>query len=349
MTSKRLNIAICGMGRAGHIHLGNCLQNYKIHLKYIVELDTKKADEIKEQFHLNETVVVHADDFQKIVLDDPAVSGVIIATVTDTHEHYVNQCIEAKKAIFCEKPIASNLKDTISCYESAERAGVPIFCAFNRRFDPSHSAVKAAVDNNEIGKVHMVKVCSRDSPLPSAAYLKISGGIFHDCAVHDIDMSMWMLKESPISVFTHAHAFRQFIADMDDVDTVSITMKFPSGSMAQIDLSRLAAYGYDQRVEVFGERGMLESENHNKTTVRKSLSQSVSKDLIDYSFPTRYKAAYAAEIDHFIDVMNGTAASLITKTDVAMVSLVASACEESYRSGKPIKIDKEKMSFEAAC
>ena len=111
----------------------------------------------------------------------------------------------------------------VSCYEEAERNGVSLFCAFNRRFDETHASLKSAVAQGEIGKVRMVKVCSRDSPLPSEAYLKISGGIFHDCAVHDIDMASWILGEYPTEVFTYAHAFRQFIADMNDVDTVSIS------------------------------------------------------------------------------------------------------------------------------
>ena len=142
---------------------------------------------------LDDTRVVHADKFND-VLDDTEVDGVIIATVTYTHEEYVKKCIDAKKAIFCEKPIAGNLKDTVSIYEAAEKASVPIFCAFNRRFDATHASVRAAAVAGEIGKVHMVKICSRDSPLPGEGYLKISGGIFHDCAVHDIDMAMWILK-----------------------------------------------------------------------------------------------------------------------------------------------------------
>jgi len=341
---ERVSIAICGLGRAGSIHTGNCVRNPRVHIKYFVEIDTARAEEVKRNFGLNDTIVVHTDDFKK-VQDDPEVKGVIIATVTYTHEFFVKKCIEAKKSIFCEKPITESLKDTVSCYEEAERNGVSLFCAFNRRFDETHASLKNAVAQGEIGKVHMVKVCSRDSPLPSEAYLKISGGIFHDCAVHDIDMASWVLGEYPVEVFTYAHAFRKFIADMNDVDTVSISMKFPSGAIGQIDLSRLAVYGYDQRVEVLGDKGMLQSENQHKTSLRKSTQSSVSNDLLKFSFPQRYPEGYAAEIDHFLEIIGGKQ-PCISKTDVAMISLIASACEESHKAGKPMRINKDTLTYE---
>jgi len=346
--TERVSIAICGLGRAGTIHTGNCVRNPRVHIKYFVEIDTARAEEVKKNFNLTDTVVVHADDFQK-VQDDPEVKGVIICTVTYTHEHFVKKCIQAKKAIFCEKPIAESLQDTVSCFEEAEKNGVPLFCAFNRRFDETHASLKRAVAEGEVGKVHMVKVCSRDSPLPSEAYLKISGGIFHDCAVHDIDMASWVVGEYPIQVFTYAHAFRPFIGAMDDVDTVSISLKFPSGAIGQIDLSRLAVYGYDQRVEVLGDKGMLESLNQNKTSLRKSTASSVSSDLLKFSFPQRYPDGYAAEIMHFLDIIDGKVAPFLTKQDVLMVSLIASACEASHRAGKPMNINKDTLTFEPAC
>jgi len=160
-------------------------------------------------------------------------------------------------------------------------------------------------------------------------------------------MASWVLGEYPTQVFSHAHAFRKFIGDMGDVDTVSISMKFPSGALGQIDLSRLAVYGYDQRVEVLGEHGMLESQNQNKTSLRKSTAQSVSSDLYKFSFPQRYPEGYAAEIDHFLEVIDGKP-PCISKTDVVMISLIASACEESHKTGKPMNINKSKFTFEPA-
>lgn len=108
--------------------------------------------------------------------------------------------MKAKKAVFCEKPVAENQSDTAKCYEMAEKIGTPLFCAFNRRFDPSYSEVRDRVRRGEVGHVHMIKSVSRDSPLPTIEYLEISGGIFHDCLVHDIDIITWVLGEYPDKV-----------------------------------------------------------------------------------------------------------------------------------------------------
>lgn len=123
-----------------------------------------------------------------------------MASPTYTHEDIVIKALEAKKAVFCEKPIAEDRPSTVKCYEIAKKVGKPLFSAFNRRFDPSYSNLKERVRKGEVGHVHMIKTVSRDSPLPSLEYLKASGAIFHDCLVHDIDMITWVLGEFPDKV-----------------------------------------------------------------------------------------------------------------------------------------------------
>lgn len=128
------------------------------------------------------------------------VDAVIVCSPTYTHEGIVTRALEAKKAVFCEKPIAEDPKATAKCYEAAARNGKPLFCAFNRRFDPSYENVKERLRKGEVGHAHTIRLTARDSPLPTIAYLKASGGIFHDCMVHDIDLMTWMLGEYPIKV-----------------------------------------------------------------------------------------------------------------------------------------------------
>lgn len=136
----------------------------------------------------------------EIVLRIHSVDAVVVASPTFTHEEIVRRALEAKKAVFCEKPIAEDTANSIKCYETARKIGKPLFCAFNRRFDPSYSVVRDRVRNGEVGHVHVIKTVSRDSPLPSIDYLKISGGIFHDCMVHDFDIITWILGEYPVKV-----------------------------------------------------------------------------------------------------------------------------------------------------
>ena len=184
------------------------------------------------------------------MLKDEEVDAVIITTPTDSHESYVLSALKANKAVFCEKPISGERKVIEECYNLAYKMKCPMLCAFNRRFDPKLSKVKQETMEGKIGQVHHIKMTSRDSPSPSVAYLKISSGIFHDCAIHDIDMACWLVGEKPVAVFAQGSAFDPEIKAIGDVDTAAIVLKFPSGALASIALSRYSQEGYDQRLEV---------------------------------------------------------------------------------------------------
>ena len=176
--------------------------------------------------------------------------AVLIATPTETHEHYVLTSLRAGRAVFCEKPLAADMDSVAACYDEAKRLKKPLFCAFNRRFDPGMSAVHRQVKEGKIGKIYQIKTCSRDSPLPPISFLKISSGMYHDCAVHDIDMMCWIVGEVPVGVMAQGSTFNSEIKALDDVDTIAIILRFPSGVLGSIDLSRHSSYGYDQRLEV---------------------------------------------------------------------------------------------------
>ena len=176
--------------------------------------------------------------------------AVIVTTPTNRHEEYVRAALLAKKAVFCEKPVAGNRKSIADCYDLAAEKKLPLFCAFNRRFDPGMRSVKEQVQAGKIGKVYQIRTTSRDSPVPTLEYLAISYGIYHDCAVHDMDMVCWVLGETPCGVFAQGTCFDPNIKTVGDVDTVAIILTFPSGVIATIDLSRHSPYGYDQRLEV---------------------------------------------------------------------------------------------------
>jgi len=263
---------------------------------------------------------------------------VIVCAPTFEHEAIVKEALQNGKAVFCEKPISQEDGGIKLCYEAAKKAGKPLFCSFNRRFDPSYSELRRRSQVGEIGTVHVVKTCSRDSPLPSIDYLRISGGMFHDCAVHDIDAVCSVLGERPSVVFSLAHSHIAHIAAINDVDTVVITMKFPSGALATIDLSRHAHYGYDQRVEVFGEKGMLVSENRRPTELTSLTSGGTSLDVIYHSFPQRYADSYVNAMEHFLNVLQGKEDLQVTMEDALSVSMIATAAEESHRTGKPIEL-----------
>lgn len=228
-TSSVVSLALFGLGRAGTIHLNNILGLRTVCLKYVVENDEARCQDIKRTLNLTEVTFLKFDQADK-VFNDKALRAVMVATPTASHEEIITRSLNAGKAVFTEKPVSEEPEAVGRCYQLAAKVGQPLFCAFNRRFDPSMRDVKERVHAGELGQVQQIKLTSRDSPLPSAAYLRISGGIFHDCMVHDIDLMTHILGELPIEVFTAAKAFIPEIREMNDFDTVVSTYKFASGN-----------------------------------------------------------------------------------------------------------------------
>lgn len=251
-----VKLALCGFGRAGRIHFNGIRTNHRCQLKYIVDcfeipevLKVVRA-ELEKYGMLDTVTLVKASEYESVVLADDELRGVVITTPTHFHESYVKRALLAKKAVFCEKPLAPELAGVIQCYDIAEKHSLPLYCAFQRRFDPGMSKVRNQVKEGKIGKVFNIKSSSRDQPRPSIEYIKTSGGMYHDTAVHDIDMVCWVIGEEPCGVFAQGTVFDPEIRSAGDLDTLAITLKFPSGVLALIDLSRHANYGYDMRIEV---------------------------------------------------------------------------------------------------
>jgi myo-inositol 2-dehydrogenase/D-chiro-inositol 1-dehydrogenase len=169
-------------------------------------------------------------------------------------------------------------------------------------------------------------------------FLKVSGGMFHDCATHDIDMVLKITGEAPSSIYAQAHSFDSSIAAIGDVDCIAITMKFPSGTIASINLDRTSPYGYDQRLEVLGDKAMMISDNPKPTAVQLHSSEGEKLDKCYYSFPQRYAESYKGALNHFIDVLQGKARNNVTAEQVLLVCRVADACDISCRTQQVVKI-----------
>ncbi|XP_012265616.2 inositol 2-dehydrogenase-like [Athalia rosae] len=336
---KAVNVAIFGIGRAGTIHLSILAHNPRVEIIYVVDDIESKWLSFQTHWSLHHTQFLTSKQ-SDIVYKDVRVDAVIIASPTFTHEEIVLNSLKAKKAVFCEKPIAETRENSVRCYETAKIVEKPLFCAFNRRFDQSYSAVRQKVLRGEVGHVQLIKVCSRDSPLPSIEYLKTSGGIFHDCMVHDIDMMTWILGELPTRIVVQAHAHIPEIEEINDYDTVAATFHFPSGTLGMIDLCRSCNYGYDQRLEVFGPKGMITI--NNEQPIHGVQSQYALNGLktapIWYSFASRFFNAYRTEMEHFLDIVQGKTKSIVKHKEILAVSRIAAACEESARTGKLVEL-----------
>jgi myo-inositol 2-dehydrogenase/D-chiro-inositol 1-dehydrogenase len=175
---------------------------------------------------------------------------------------------------------------------------------FQRRFDPTFAALKARLAAGEIGDPEMLVVTSRDPGAPPVEYLKRSGGIFRDMLIHDFDIFRWILDDDAATVYATGSVLTDpAVATAGDIDATAVTIRTRRGRLAQINTIRRAAYGYDQRFEVLGSKGMLQAGNHKPTEVTASTAASVSQDKPEHFFLERYRAAYALELAHFFEVL----------------------------------------------
>ncbi|HYN13695.1 MAG TPA: inositol 2-dehydrogenase [Burkholderiales bacterium] len=327
-----LELAQFGAGRIGAIHASNIAAMKDVRLRYVVDVNAEAAKKLAAR-HGAKVVS------EREALADRDVKAVLIASSTDTHARLAIAAARAGKAIFCEKPIDLSLKRVDACLSEVEKAGVPMFVGFNRRFDPSFSALKNRLDAGEIGAVEQVVISSRDPGPPPLAYVKVSGGLFRDMTIHDFDMARWLLGEEPVEVFAMGEALiDRKIAAAGDIDSAMVLMRTASDRMCHINNSRRAAYGYDQRIEVFGAKGMLRAENIGETTVEHFSAQgTVSDRPLDF-FLERYVEAYRAEMSAFVVALNKRTAMPVGARDGRQALVLAEAALKSLKTGQAVKV-----------
>jgi len=327
-----LEIAQFGAGRIGQIHASNIAALNDARLRYIVDVNADAAQKLAARYGAK--VVTEGDAFA-----DRAVDAVLIASSTDTHARLAIAAARAGKAIFCEKPIDLSLAKVDSCLKEVEKAGVPMFVGFNRRFDPSFAALKRRLDAGEIGAVEQVVISSRDPAPPPPAYVKVSGGMFRDMTIHDFDMARWLLGEEPVEVFAMGECLvDRKIGAAGDIDSAMVLLRTASDRMCHINNSRRAAYGYDQRIEVAGAKGMLRAENIGETTVEHFGARGTVADRPLDFFLERYADAYRAEMAAFLRALKEKTPMPVGAHDGRQALVLAEAALQSLRKKQPVKL-----------
>ncbi|XP_025836831.1 uncharacterized protein LOC112906610 isoform X2 [Agrilus planipennis] len=336
---KPVGLALFGAGRAGTIHLRTIAKNVRVKLHYIVEDVQEKWDKLKRYWDLPDTVFLTSVEADK-VYKDLRVDAVVIATPTKYHEGIVLKALEHGKAVFCEKPIGLTAEGTKKCYEKAKKVGKPLFAAFNKRYDTAYAAVKRRVEQGEVGHLRMFKASVKDSQLAPVSYLKGSGGFFVDSVIHELDLMVWFVGEYPTTVSAIGKSNIPEIEEIGDYDTVVATFGFPSGAIGIIDNCRHSTFGYDQRIEVFGSKGMIKVDNEHPCHSIETLAglDATKRSPIWYTFPSRYRNAYNNEMEHFLSICQGIDKVLISESDVLATSRIAGACTESARTGKIVTL-----------
>jgi myo-inositol 2-dehydrogenase / D-chiro-inositol 1-dehydrogenase len=286
---------------------------------------------------------VHAFESAEAVFASPEVEAVLIATATPTHADYIEMAIAAGKAVICEKPIDLNLARVNACAAKIKGTKLPIQLGFNRRYDPGHSAARAAMLAGEIGDLHQVIITSRDPGLPPRAYLEAAGGLFRDMTIHDFDLARFMLGEEPVEVFALAGALIDPVLgkELNEVDSAMIIMRTASGKQCHINNSRTAVYGYDQRVELMGSKGMLLSDNRKPHELRRyTATTTETSQPYQFFFLERYLEAFMAEIDGFVDCVEKGAQPLASFEDGRRALILAEAAYLSLREGRLVKVSE---------
>ena len=333
---KKINIAIVGIGRIGKIHLNNMLRYFpEANVLAVADLNYPAAD-FKKEFPNLSFSSDPTDLFANKQID-----AVVICTPTSSHAAMIEMAIQSGKHLFCEKPVDLSLQRTKALVEKAEAAGIKMMLGFNRRFDPDFLTAYKNIRSGRIGDVQVVKITSRDPGLPPLDYIKNSGGLFMDMAIHDFDMARYLMGKEVKEVYAKGLVLVDpKVKEAGDIDTALTNLLFEDGSYAVIDNSRKAVYGYDQRVEVFGSKGMIQVENnlHNRNVVfdAEGIHQSLPLDF----FMDRYAASYLNEMRYFVDSLVNEAPLPVGGLDGLKATLIAVAAKKSVEEGRPILISE---------
>ena len=327
-----IEVALFGAGRIGQIHAGNIARLPGVRLKYVIDVNRAAAIELAGKLRAE---VRTAD----AALADEAIRAVVICSSTDTHSDLIQRAAGAGKHIFCEKPVDLDLVRARACAQAVARAGVVCVIGFQRRYDPTFAALKKRLADGEIGELEMLIVTSRDPGAPPIDYIGHSGGIFKDMLIHDFDIFRWILDDEAASVYATGSCLTDpAIGSVGDIDSAAVTIRTKRQRIAQISTSRRAAYGYDQRFEVLGSKGMLQAGNHKPTEVFAHTAANVSQDKPEHFFLERYRIAYANEMAHFFAAINDGTPVITSIQDGVKALELADAATRSWREKRVIEL-----------
>ncbi|UVH51822.1 inositol 2-dehydrogenase [Pseudomonas sp. CBSPBW29] len=330
-----VGIAVLGAGRIGKIHAANVAANPSARLIAVADPYASAAQSLAGSLGADAMTDCEA------AIDRNDVDAIIIGTPTDTHIQLMMRAVRQGKAVLCEKPIDLDILKSQAAVDEIEGLKGRVMLAFNRRFDTTFAAMKLAIDAGAIGDVRQVIITSRDPGLAPEEYIRHSGGIFRDMTIHDLDLGRWLLGEEPVELIAMGSRLvdAAMLSKYDDYDTAMVQMKTASGTQCHVNNCRHAVYGYDQRVEVFGSKGMLAQDNQRASSLRISNHEFTDAHgpLLNF-FLERYQQAYKSELDAFIDALVKEKAMPVTPRDGLRALQLAEGAVESVRSGRAVPV-----------
>lgn len=328
-----IRVGVLGTGRIGSMHARIVAEDTPgAALAAVADVHKPSAEAVAARFGVPALSV-------EALVADVDIDAVAVCTSTDTHVDLIIAAAHAGKAVFCEKPISLDLPDVDRALAVVAETGVPLMVGFNRRFDPAHRSVRDAVVDGVVGDVHLARISSRDPSPPPIEYVRVSGGIFVDMMIHDFDMARFVVGSPVVEVYAKgAVLIDPAIGEVGDFDTASVMLTHANGAVTMIDNSRQAVYGYDQRVEAFGSRGMAASENpdvHSGLTITREGRRG---QLIPHFFLERYADSYRLEWRAFVDYVRDGGPSPVPGSDARAPVVIGLAAGESARTGRPVRV-----------
>lgn len=337
---EKVKIGLIGAGRMGRLHgenLAHAVSNAELYA-----VADPFLNEASKEWAVS--MGVDADKCYKDpkdILEDPKVDAVFICSSTDTHAALIKESAKAGKDIFCEKPIHHDLEEIHAALKEVEKAGVKLQIGFVRRFDHNHKAVRDTVASGKLGEPCVVKVTSRDPDHQPMEYIRTSGGIFIDMTIHDFDMVRYLSGSEVTEVTAYgAVCENEEYADMNDVDTAIVLMKFENGALGVIDNSRASHYGYDQRSEVQCQKGCVTTGNDLENEAVILSADGVSSAKPTWFLTERYTQAFISEAQAFVDAVLNDTDTKVKGIDGLKPVEIALAANKSLAEGRTVKISE---------
>jgi myo-inositol 2-dehydrogenase/D-chiro-inositol 1-dehydrogenase len=332
---KKLKFAVAGLGRIGRIHLENLLQMSNVEV--VAVMDTMEEP---RKYAKNKNISFITSSFSEM-LTITDFDVVVICSPTHTHADYVEMAAKSGKHIFCEKPLDLSLKRVVEVLDIVKKSDVKLMLGFNRRFDKEFKKVREIVKKGDIGNPHIVKITSRDPKAPTVNYIKQSGGLFLDMTIHDFDMARYVVGKEVVEVYAKGTVLIDpEIGEVGDIDTAVIILTYIDGTMAVIDNSREAVYGYDQRVEVFGSKGMIHANNNFQNSHRLYTSRGTQGALPLHFFLERYAEAYKTEMYEYVRCLENGAPVPVGGNDGMLSLKIGLAAIKSFQENRPVRLEE---------
>ncbi len=334
---KQLNIGIIGAGRIGKVHMQSITYNVPTaKVLGITDVFKDGLQDLADKYGIEKVY----DDYKEM-LADKDIDAVLVCSSTDTHADISIEAAKAGKHVFCEKPVDLTPEKVQAVIDAVAEAGVKLQVGFNRRFDHNFAQVRNLINEGKVGNLELIKITSRDPEPPPAEYAAVSGGMFLDMTIHDFDMARFLAGSDVTEVYASATCLVDpAIGEAGDVDTAIINLKFENGALGVIDNSRRAAYGYDQRIEVFGTLGAAMAANDTPTNVTIMNSDGVTTDKPLYFFLERYMQSFRDEMVQFVDAVLNDKPTPTTGLDGLNSILVALAAKKSVKEARLVKISE---------